>query len=488
MLFRARIAQLGVATLLAMLLFHLPAHADESIPIGGRKQLFIDRRFVAAGEGIELVANPADKLGLVTDEQGAPLTGFISRIVGDGNRIRMQLGHDSISVLESEDGFRFRNTGISYNAGGFTTLLDDPRDPPRRFKLFGLRLSQPFHPETDGVYAKYSADGVNFTDAGRVFPYFTDNPTLVNWDERINKYVIYTRAFDYNSENQRRVGRIETDDPLQPWPYSSSDNQRLFPSLENIPVVLSADDEQDPHSDIYYNALTMYPEAQDVYLMFLAPFRHFTPDRQPFVRPRVPGQWEDFGLLEVQLAVSRDGIHWERPTREPYFSTGLADEWDRWYAVMAPGYARRGNYLYQYYNSSGRLHDSAFLRPEYEQSAQQMGGIGVVRQRLDGFVSLDADHHGGWFDTPLLTFAGSKLRLNINTGGMGTAFVEIRDADGRPIPGFTLADCEEVGGNFIDQTVHWRGSPDVSALAGQPVRLHVRLKRAKLFAFQFTSE
>ena len=222
--------------------------------------------------------------------------------------------------------------------------------------------------------------------------------------------------------------------------------------------------------------------------MFTTQFRHFSPKRNPFIRPRVPGQWEDFGMLEVQLAVSRDGVHWTRPSREPYFPTGLADEWDRWYAVMGPGIVRRGNYLYQYYNSSGRLHDSVVLRAEYDESAKQLGGVGVVRQRLDGFVSADADHQGGWLQTPLIVFRGTRLRLNIDTGAMGTAFVELEDADGRPIPGFTLADCEEIGGNFIDQSVYWKGSPDVSSLAGRPVRMRINLKRAKLYAFQFTPE
>ena len=32
---------------------------------------------------------------------------------------------------------------------------------------------------------------------------------------------------------------------------------------------------------------------------------------------------------------------------------------------------------------------------------------------------------------------------------MGTVFVELRNADGTPIPGYTLADCEEIGGNFM---------------------------------------
>lgn len=149
---------------------------------------------------------------------------------------------------------------------------------------------------------------------------------------------------------------------------------------------------------------------------------------------------------------------------------------------------RRGNYLYQYYNSSGRLHDSAILRAEYEHSAPQLGGIGIVRQRLDGFMSADVDHRGGWLQTPLLTFRGRRLELNLDTGAMGTALVELRDAQNQPHPGFTLADCEEIGGNFINQAVYWRGSTDVSPLAGRPIRVYIQLKRAKLYALQFVGE
>jgi hypothetical protein len=309
----------------------------------------------------------------------------------------------------------------------------------------------------------------------------------VDWDERIGIYVIFTRTFGYGSENQRRITRLVTDDPLKPWPFLPGNPKQERLSTANAPAVLEADAEDNPHSDIYYNAATIYPWAQDVYLMFTAQFRHLSPKRNPSLRPP-KGNWEDFGLLEIQLATSRDGIRWQRLSREPYFPNGLADEWDRWYAVMAPGVVRRGNYVYQYYNSSGRTHDSAILRPEYEKSAARMGGIGVVRQRLDGFVSADADFRGGWLETPPLRFDGDRLRLNLDTGAMGTALVEVRDANHQPIPGFTLADCEEIGGNFIDQRVHWKNEPDLSRLKGEPARLYFKLIRSKLYGFQFSGE
>lgn len=473
-----------------MFLLLAAAIAATPVDVSDQKQLFIDRKFIAESNRVELNTNPAQKVGMVLGGDGLPVQGHVSRVIDDNGTIKLYLGADSVGILESTDAIHFRHTGKSIGGGGFSTIFLDQHDPDpaKRYKLFHLEFAPPFDPEKHGVYASYSADGHNFTRVGRVLPFFCDNPPIVQWDERRGKYVIYTRAFDYNSENQRRVARIEVDDPLQPWPYRKTDRHRLFPSIENLDVVLSADKDDDPHSDIYYNAASIYPWAADVHLMFTAQFRHFSPDRNPFIRPRIPGQWEDFGMLEVQLAVSRDGIQWERPTREPYFPTGLADEWDRWYAVMGPGIVRRGNYLYQYYNSSGRLHDSVVLRPEYDDAAKQLGGVGIVRQRLDGFVSADADFRGGYLRTPPMTFRGNALRLNIDTGSMGTAFVEIQDEAGNPLPGFAMADCEEIGGNFIDQRVYWKGQDDVSSLAGKPVRLRFNLKRAKLYAFQFSSE
>lgn len=464
--------------------------AATPIDVADQKQLFIDRKFIAESDRIELVTNAAQKIGMMLDEDGKPFSGHISRVFDDNGVAKMYLGADGVELLESTDGVHYRRTGKHIGGGIFTTLFLDHHDPDpqRRYKVFYVKAGNPFDPTKDGVFAGYSSDGINFTEVGRVLPFYTDNPSIVQWDEKLGKYTIFTRSFDYTSENQRRIGRIVVDDPLKPWPYRKTENDRMFMGMDNVEPVLSADKDDNPHSDIYYNATSIYPWAGETQLMFTAQFRHFSPQRNPAIRMPTPGQWEDFGMLEIQLAVSRDGIKWDRPTREPYFPTGLADEWDRWYAVMAPGMIRRGNYLYQYYNSSGRLHDSAILRPEYEHLVKQVGGLGIVKQRLDGFVSADADYKGGWLKTPVMTFTGNTLRLNIDTGSMGTAFVELQDADGKPIPGFELADCEEIGGNFIDQRVYWKGKSDLSSLAGKPIRFHLQMKRGKLYAFQFTKE
>ena len=167
------------------------------LDVGDRKQLFIDRRFIAKSEGIELRMNQAQKLGLIRDEHGQPLFSHVSRVLEDGGKIRLYLGAEGLSVVESDDGLHFRNMGVSIPGGILPTIFLDPHDPDpaRRYKLFRVQSKPQFDPASDGVFASYSADGVHFSEGRRVLPFYIDNPTVVWWDERIGKYVIYTRAF-----------------------------------------------------------------------------------------------------------------------------------------------------------------------------------------------------------------------------------------------------------------------------------------------------
>jgi hypothetical protein len=472
-------------------------------PVGDHKQLFIDHRFIAASENVALNMNPAQKLGMVLDsskERWEKGPGGYFRVIEDGGKFKMyygafvESGH-GLCYAESDDGLHWtkpalgvveingsKANNIIYADDAIdATIMVDPNDAPaRRYKLFRSRVTS--DPVRAGVYASYSSDGIHFTEAGRVLPMWPETSLIADWDPRIGKYVVFLRVFVRDNENQRRVGRLETDDLLKPWPYRPTTPLLSPPSPENIPAVLSVEARDDPYSDLYTNAACIYPYAQDVYLMFPSAFRHFSPSRQPWFRFQ-PGN--DYGLIEVQMAVSRDGIRWDRPDRRPYFPMGLPDEWDRWLTMMGVGMIRRGNALYQYYWSTGRTHDSGILRPEYDKLLEPKGAIGAVRQRLDGFISADFAYTGGTLTTPPLVFSGTQLRLNIDTGGMGTAFVAIRDAQGKPIPGFTREECEEIGGNFLDTPVRWRGNGDLSSLRGRPIVLHIAARGTKLYAFQF---
>jgi len=108
--------------------------------------------------------------------------------------------------------------------------------------------------------------------------------------------------------------------------------------------------------------------------------------------------------------------------------------------------------------------------------------------RLDGFASVNAPFSGGEMVTKPLTFSGQKLVINYSTSSIGHVKVELQDVNGAPIPGFALVDADEIVGDEIRRTVTWKDSSDVSALAGQAIRLRFEMKDADLYSIQFKME
>ena len=516
--------------------------SGDALDVRDRKQLFIDERFIESSENVELRVNPPQKVEMVFEPwRDGPLVPC--NIIHDAQRgvFRMYYVafHKNLSLnyAESVDGLYWTAPGPDRKQVGIVSpddpsrllplsggLMVDPHDAPeRRYKVV-QDVHDAEHPERNGVYAYYSADGFQFKEAGRVLPILTETGLYPFWDERIRKYVCYMRVmntkkglrmiqgnqffyrpgFTYESpeglvdtiapegmvaegyENIRSRARIETDDILKPWPFPQDVPDTVYTTPQHVPMVFHAD-KWDGFADVYDGAPEIYPYAQDVYLMYVAMFRHFHPSRQPWFYRFADAN----GPIDVQLAVSRDGVHWKRWDRQPYVKPGMNDEWDRWLHFLGRGTVPIGNYLYQYYWTTGRLHDSLLLRPEVGEVSE--GGparhaIGALRQRLDGFISANADHRGGSLTTPPIKFSGDRLLLNHETAGMGTMFVELRDPNDVPIPGYTLADCEEITGNDVAWEVRWRGSGDVSGLAGRPLKIHFRMVSAKLYAFQFTPQ
>ena len=110
--------------------------------------------------------------------------------------------------------------------------------------------------------------------------------------------------------------------------------------------------------------------------------------------------------------------------------------------------------------------------------------IGLATLRLDGFVSLDASGTGEILTKPVV-FDGRQLVLNLQCEPEGHAVVELLDEKGRAIPGFTRRECDQLAGDSVSGLVTWRGNADVGQLAGRPVKLRIRLRKAKLYAFGF---
>jgi hypothetical protein len=227
-----------------------------------------------------------------------------------------------------------------------------------------------------------------------------------------------------------------------------------------------------PASPLDFYGPGVFP-YEGVYLALIPVFHHW--------RGSANGAWPSTG--DIQLAVSRDARHFTRPgPRRAFLSTGLDGTWDsKWlYPALRP--IRMSDELWIYY--TGTNHDHASRLDA--KAAREETAISRAVIRLDGFVAAEADYEGGTLLTPAFRFSGKRLELNLNTGAGGVARVELMRESGEPIRGFTMAEADELNGNSVRMIATWNGGgSDVSALAGQAVRLRIKMRAAQLFAFQF---
>ena len=103
--------------------------------------------------------------------------------------------------------------------------------------------------------------------------------------------------------------------------------------------------------------------------------------------------------------------------------------------------------------------------------------LGRYSWRTDGFSSVSAPYSGGELVTRPFTFTGRHLKLNFSTSAAGSIQVEVQDAQGEALPGFSLADSLPLAGDEIDHTVAWEdgGTTELTNLA--PIcRGHHRVK------------
>ena len=363
------------------------------------------------------------------------------------------------------------------------------RSTPR--KRYRLLFHQGLGPDSRpggcvfGIFRRWRSLGRTLPH--RLLPFVPDSQPSATWDDDLKKYVIYLRAWN----PRRSVVRVAVSDLESPWPYDSSVPPRYHWGKDKIPTLsrelpmVMAPDERDPENlHLYTSVVTRYALARSVYFAFPAAYYTY---RGPDWKTRA--LTGNDGSFDVQLATSRDGIVWNR-WRRPYIPAGFHEGLDLRLVSMGQGLVRRGRLLYQYFVGWPHTHGRpSFWDRDLDDRTRwlkrDLGGIYCATQRIDGFVSMDAAYDGGVLTTRPLQFAGNRLFLNLDTAGCGSAKVAILDANGKPIPGFTTADCAVINTDAIDHPVQWRGGADVGALAGRSLRLQLSMRNTKLYALQF---
>jgi hypothetical protein len=95
---------------------------------------------------------------------------------------------------------------------------------------------------------------------------------------------------------------------------------------------------------------------------------------------------------------------------------------------------------------------------------------------------MDAQDGEGTLTTRPLRFSGRHPFVNVDADE-GELRVEILDADAKPVAPFSKENCLPIQTDSTLQAVNWKGTDDLSSLAGTPVRFRFTLRKGSLYSF-----
>ncbi len=299
-----------------------------------------------------------------------------------------------------------------------------------------------------GLGAAISPDGVRWSapHAYNVMQGGFDTHNTFFWDPQYGSYVAYVRRWQYG---KRHIARATSPD---------------FFHWSNDETVMGPDERDAPDEDFYTPACFRLKEVRNVYIMVTGVFD----GKKNIVTP--------------QLAVSRDGINWTR-FRQPFIPFGEPGAWDDAGGWPSAREIPAGEHQLFYYQGVRAAHAD----PD-DQHGQS--GVGVTRIKRDRYIGLSAPDEGTVTTRPVrLTHHAARMPergvLTLNAEATnGQIRVEVLDANGNPVPGFTRDECVPFTGDELDVCVRWQDHPNLYPVIGKPVKLKFYLKNATVYGFQ----
>ena len=184
---------------------------------------------------------------------------------------------------------------------------------------------------------------------------------------------------------------------------------------------------------------------------------------------------------ELGFVLSHDGFKWWEPwPLATLVRRGPAGSWDSMFLIQGyPCFINVRDCTYLYYagnaDGNGGLHTQ----------------VGLATLRRDGFGYLGIDigwtypqagpRTGSFVTAPIQLRDRAVERVLMNVENLDAekgqvVKVELLDASGRAIPGYTLADADSIATDGIAVAATWRGGSSLSGLSVDVIRLRVHLQ------------
>ena len=469
--------------------------------LGSQKQLLFDRLFLEESKGVTLaVEKPfqdpapvltADKhwedvgigpFNTVAFENGAFRMWYDAMAQVDGQMERM------LCHAESEDGVHWNKPEIGLiefreskkntivappRMAGGSVFRDDQAPASERYKLWTKYYASERDEEAGvktGLWGMVSPDGFHWRRCEEGYPVWNgnaaDTQSFCFWDEDLGKYVGFVRIKKYPEDRKRTCSAgIMYSDDFRNWTRA----EEIFKAdeIDEDSPVPDGTLGWRPTVDFYTPGGMKVPGVPNAYILMPAAYNHWQEDAFP-------------STIDVRLATSRDRITWwQHPDREPFLRLGPDGSPHAGMIFANPWPIPVGDELWIYYGGAGHDH-------RQETRGPSKSGVFRARIRQDGFVSVHGGYGGGEFTTPVVSFSGTRLEVNMDGSAGGWLQVEVQSAGGEPLGSYRLDQCDTIRGNSVRKVITWRqGSADLSELRNTPLRLRFVMRSMKLFAFQF---
>jgi len=463
--------------------------SGQAIDIAGKRELFVDDFLIDRMQGVRLeLGHPVDAGPAIRFDRPweGPFSAYTT-IIRDAGAYRMYYrgvpesgkdGNESevTCTAESSDGIVWRRPELNF--------FDARGTKPNNVILAGQApLSHNFSPFLDtrpGVPAqeRYKAlAGIHKTglvafvsSGGRawrrlrdqaVFPspdrFSLDSQNVSFWSEAEGCYLLYFRTWKIiGKTNYRWVSRASSPDFIT-W---SRPEEMDFGAA--------------PPEHLYTSQTSPYFRAPHIYMGICA---RFMPGRQVLTETQAKTVGVDQKYFkdcsDAVLITTRGGTSYRRQFMEAFLRPGLG--WENWVS--------RSNYPALNIVQTGPSTMSFYVNRNYGQPTAYLRRYEL---RLDGLASVRAGYGGGELVTKPLSFEGAHLELNYSTSAPGGVRIEIQDASGAPLPGFTLEESVELVGDETGRVYAWKSGASAAQLAGRPVRLRFAMKDADLYSFRFS--
>jgi hypothetical protein len=460
--------------------------SSPSLDLGSRLELFVDDFLIDRLKGTVLKLHEPMPAGVALKFDKpweGKFAGYIT-VLADHDRLRMyyrglpetspqRSTNEVTCYAESRDGlvwtkpnlrlFEVHGTldnnvvlaGSGPYSHNFAPFLDTNPNAPAAERFKALAGSG-----GTGLVAFASSDGLRWKKL-RETPVFTqqgafDSQNVAFWSEAEHRYLAYLRTWTgVVIKGYRTISRATSDNFLD-W-YE--------------PIEMEFGDTPPEH--LYTSQTHPYFRAPHIYIAMPMRFvtgRKVLTDEQAAALDVARGYAND--STDTVFMSSRGGSHFTRTFLEAFIRPGPdPGNWAARAGLTALGVVPTGPAEMSFYKQAHYAQPSAHL----------------IRYtlRTDGFISVNAPYGGGEFVTKPLRFSGRELVINFATSAAGSLQVELQDAAGTPLPGFTLTDALENVGDEIERVIGWNAGSDLSRFAGRPVRLRFVMKDADLYSLRF---